>query len=89
LSKCLVKFQDVVEKFREIALALAEDNDGQWSRRCSEVETEVRKRAPDFMELFNAITCVEPETAGPSNNATEVHSSPPSMSPPIIGAENV
>jgi nucleolar pre-ribosomal-associated protein 1 len=38
-----------MEKFREIALALGEDDDGQWSRRCMEVEIEVRKRVPDFM----------------------------------------
>lgn len=49
LSKCLTKFQRVMEKFREIALALGEDDDGQWLKRCSEVETEVRKRLPEFM----------------------------------------
>jgi nucleolar pre-ribosomal-associated protein 1 len=49
LTKCLDKFQHVIDKFHEIALALGEDNDGQWSKRCREVEMEVRKRVPDFM----------------------------------------
>jgi nucleolar pre-ribosomal-associated protein 1 len=49
LSKCLVKFQLVMKKIRQIALVLEEEDDGQWSRRCMEVEAEVRKRVPDFM----------------------------------------
>ena len=49
LSKCLIKFQRVIEKFRDIAVILGEDDDGQWSRRRLEVETEVRKRVPEFM----------------------------------------
>jgi len=49
LSKCLIKFQRVLKKFREIAVMLEEEQDGQWSRRCTEVESEMRKRVPDFM----------------------------------------
>ena len=35
-----------MEKFREIAVALGENEDGQW---LMEVETEVRKKVPEFM----------------------------------------
>ena len=42
LSKCLMKFQRVMEKFRDIALVLGEDDDGQWSKRCAEVKTDGR-----------------------------------------------
>jgi len=52
LSKCLIKFQHVLKKFQEIALKLEEDEDGQWSRRCREVESEMRKRVPDFMVVI-------------------------------------
>ena len=49
LSKCLIKFQRVMEKFRDIGLVLGEDDDGQWSGRRLEVKTKVRKRVPEFM----------------------------------------
>jgi nucleolar pre-ribosomal-associated protein 1 len=40
----------VLEKFREIAGALEEDEeDGQWLKRCRELEKEVRKKIPEFM----------------------------------------
>jgi nucleolar pre-ribosomal-associated protein 1 len=69
LSKCLVKFQHVVEKFREIALTLGEDDGGQWSRRCMEVETEVRKRVPDFMVVvaFGQQTQQAPAKTSPAH----------------------
>ncbi len=40
----------MLEKFREIAGTLDEDEeDGQWLKRCRELEKEVRKRVPEFM----------------------------------------
>ena len=49
LTKCLLKFQEVLDQFRKIAKTLEEDDEGQWSRRCKEIEREVRQRVPDFM----------------------------------------
>jgi len=49
LSKCLVKYRAVDEQFRKIAGALEEDEEeGQWYRRCRELEREVRRRVPEF-----------------------------------------
>ena len=49
LCKCLVKFQTVLSQFREIVTALEEDaEEGQWSKRCRDLERAVRKRVPEF-----------------------------------------
>ncbi|KAF9531008.1 ribosome 60S biogenesis N-terminal-domain-containing protein [Crepidotus variabilis] len=53
LCKCLKKFQAVLEKFRTIAKALEEDEeDGQWTKRCRDIEREVRRRVPDSMVVI-------------------------------------
>lgn len=52
LSKCLVKFGCVLNAFRKVELALEEDGlTGQWSRRRQDLETEVRKRLPEFQVI--------------------------------------
>jgi nucleolar pre-ribosomal-associated protein 1 len=49
LSKCLLKYAEVIRAFQSIARALEEDEDeGQWCRRRQEIEKEARKRVPDF-----------------------------------------
>ncbi|KAF9558394.1 hypothetical protein CPC08DRAFT_639060 [Agrocybe pediades] len=52
LSRCLVKFQTVLDHFRKIAMALEEDEEeGQWNKRCKELERDVRRRVPEFQVL--------------------------------------
>ncbi|TDL17669.1 hypothetical protein BD410DRAFT_754176 [Rickenella mellea] len=52
LTKCLCKFEEVVDRFRTIRNALEEDeSNGQWAKRINEVEQEVRKRLPDFQVI--------------------------------------
>jgi nucleolar pre-ribosomal-associated protein 1 len=49
LSKCLAKYGSVLEHFHRIACALEEDEEeGQWYKRCRELEREVRRRVPEF-----------------------------------------
>lgn len=52
LSRCLVKYQSVYEQFRKIAEALEENEDGQWNKRCRELEREVRRRVPEFQVII-------------------------------------
>ncbi|KAK0490295.1 ribosome 60S biogenesis N-terminal-domain-containing protein [Armillaria novae-zelandiae] len=52
LSKCLIKYRDITKHFRMIADALEEgEADGQWSKRCRELEKEARKRVPEFQVI--------------------------------------
>ncbi|KAK0455710.1 ribosome 60S biogenesis N-terminal-domain-containing protein [Desarmillaria tabescens] len=52
LSKCLMKYRDVTKHFRMIADALEEgEADGQWSKRCRDLEKEARKRVPEFQVI--------------------------------------
>ncbi|KAH9853304.1 ribosome 60S biogenesis N-terminal-domain-containing protein [Lenzites betulinus] len=52
LSKCLLKYQQVVQAFQEVERALEEDEEeGLWTRRRHELEREVRKRMPDFQVI--------------------------------------
>ena len=49
LGRCLTKYRAVVDHFHKIAGALEEDEEeGQWYKRCRELEREVRRRVPDF-----------------------------------------
>lgn len=62
LTKCLMKYDQVLEWFKKVEAALEEDEGagtgfgiddsavggGQWSRRRKEVEREIRKRVPEF-----------------------------------------
>ncbi|KAF8959548.1 ribosome 60S biogenesis N-terminal-domain-containing protein [Flammula alnicola] len=49
LSRCLDKYRAIDEQFRTIAAALEEDEEeGQWYKRCRELEREVRRRVPEF-----------------------------------------
>ena len=49
LAKCLVKFQAVDAELGKVVFALEEDEeDGQWSKRRTELAREVRRRVPDF-----------------------------------------
>lgn len=52
LCKCLMKYHAVRERFLSISKTLGEKEDGQWTRRCGELEREVRKRVPDFMVII-------------------------------------
>lgn len=49
LIKCLMKYDQVLKTFHEIAVALDEDEeDGQWFKRARDLEKEVRRRVPEF-----------------------------------------
>ncbi|KIM48447.1 hypothetical protein M413DRAFT_16355 [Hebeloma cylindrosporum] len=49
LNRCLVKYGAVIEHFQKIAGALEEDvEEGQWYKRCRDLEREVRRRVPEF-----------------------------------------
>lgn len=47
-----MKYHAVHERFLSISKTLGENEDGQWTRRCGELEREVRKRVPDFMVII-------------------------------------
>ncbi|OCH95273.1 hypothetical protein OBBRIDRAFT_767994 [Obba rivulosa] len=51
LTKCLHKYEDVVQAFTAVEHALEEDEEGQWRKRRLETEKEVRKRVPDFQVI--------------------------------------
>lgn len=52
LIKSLCKLEAVLEKFREVAGVLEEDEEeGQWLKRCRDLEKEIRKRIPEFMVI--------------------------------------
>uniref|UniRef100_A0A8H8CE92 Nucleolar pre-ribosomal-associated protein 1 n=1 Tax=Psilocybe cubensis TaxID=181762 RepID=A0A8H8CE92_PSICU len=52
LTRCLVKYQTVKGHFRKIAAVLEEDEEeGQWYKRCRDLERDVRRRVPDFQVL--------------------------------------
>ncbi|KAG6853529.1 hypothetical protein C0991_003449 [Blastosporella zonata] len=82
LAKCLTKYEEVVDAFREVEVALEEsDADGQWSKRRRDLEREVRKRVPDFQvivafsqqkfsEAPPAMTPGAPVPVPPANNPT-------------------
>lgn len=49
LAKCLNKYRTVYEQLHAVAAALEEsEEDGQWNKRCAELEREVRRRVPEF-----------------------------------------
>ncbi|KAF9807927.1 hypothetical protein IEO21_08001 [Rhodonia placenta] len=48
LVKCLRKYDAVLLALDEVENALEEDEEGQWHRRRSELEREIRKRVPEF-----------------------------------------
>lgn len=53
LAKCLAKYHTVYEQLRKVASALEEsEEDGQWNKRCAELEREVRRRVPDFQVII-------------------------------------
>ncbi|KAF9480206.1 hypothetical protein BDN70DRAFT_833085 [Pholiota conissans] len=52
LSRCLVKYHAICQQFRKVAAALEEnEEDGQWNKRCRELEREVRRRVPEFQVI--------------------------------------
>ncbi|KAF8622432.1 hypothetical protein AX15_007016 [Amanita polypyramis BW_CC] len=49
LIKCLMKYDQILQVFRDIATALEEDEEeGQWFKRVRDLEKEVRRRVPEF-----------------------------------------
>ncbi|KDQ65157.1 hypothetical protein JAAARDRAFT_75487 [Jaapia argillacea MUCL 33604] len=73
LSKCLIKYAEVLGVFGQVETALQEDGvDGQWGRRRAEVEREVRRRVPDFQVVvaFSQFKEPPPKTASPGPPAT-------------------
>lgn len=63
LSRCLAKYGAVVEHFHKIAGALEEDEEeGQWYKRCRELEREVRRRVPEF-QVVVAFSQQKPRSA--------------------------
>ena len=63
LSRCLAKYGSVLEHFHRIAGALEEDEEeGQWYKRCRELEREVRRRVPEF-QVVVAFSQQKPRSA--------------------------
>lgn len=59
-----MKYQTVQDRFRKIAAVLEEDQEeGQWYKRCRELERDVRRRVPDFQVLvaFSQQKLVDPK----------------------------
>ncbi|KAI0075408.1 hypothetical protein K474DRAFT_1664265 [Panus rudis PR-1116 ss-1] len=52
LAKCLSKYLDVVGTLASIQKSLEEDDTGQWAKRRTEVEREVRRRVPDLQVVL-------------------------------------
>ncbi|KJA21610.1 hypothetical protein HYPSUDRAFT_87850 [Hypholoma sublateritium FD-334 SS-4] len=53
LAKCLNKYRAVYEQLRSVASALEEsEEDGQWNKRCAELDREVRRRVPEFQVII-------------------------------------
>ncbi|KLO07343.1 hypothetical protein SCHPADRAFT_652933 [Schizopora paradoxa] len=53
LAKCLQKCEAVLTALHKVHVALEEDEfSGQWSKRHQEVQSEVRKRLPDFQVII-------------------------------------
>ena len=49
LTKCLTKYDRILQAFRDIAIALEEnEEEGQWFKRIKDLEKEVRRRVPEF-----------------------------------------
>ena len=65
LAKCLLKYAEVVRVFRGISSSLGEDDDGQWCKRLTEMERELRKRVPDF-QVVVAFAQQTANEAGPA-----------------------
>ncbi|KAF8505077.1 ribosome 60S biogenesis N-terminal-domain-containing protein, partial [Hysterangium stoloniferum] len=67
LSKCLVKFNQVLRVFHDTADKLQEDREaGLWSKRTREVETEIEKRVPDFMVIIAMVQQKQPQSGEPN-----------------------
>lgn len=63
LSRCLAKYGAAVEHFRKVAGALEEnEEEGQWYKRCRELEREVRRRVPEF-QVVVAFSQQKPRSA--------------------------
>ncbi|KAI8984871.1 ribosome 60S biogenesis N-terminal-domain-containing protein [Trametes punicea] len=70
LAKCLLKFEQVLNAFREVERALEEnEEEGLWARRRREVEREVRKRIPDFQVIVGFSQRINE----PSRSSSEGH----------------
>lgn len=52
LGKCLQKYGSVVSAFRALANALEEEEDGQWMQAVVALETEARRRVPEFQVVI-------------------------------------
>jgi nucleolar pre-ribosomal-associated protein 1 len=49
LTKCLMKYDQVLQTFRGVAAELEEDEEeGEWFKRIRDLEKEVRRRVPEF-----------------------------------------
>jgi nucleolar pre-ribosomal-associated protein 1 len=78
LAKCLIKYENVVRIFQEVAQSLEEDeDDGQWCKRQKEVATEMRRRIPDFQVIVGFLqqrvsdgSTSDPKSSQPKVNAT-------------------
>jgi nucleolar pre-ribosomal-associated protein 1 len=72
LARCLVKYHSVCDQFHKVAMALEEnEEDGQWNKRCRELEREVRRRVPEFQVV---IGFSQQKHTGPLNqiNSTKI-----------------
>ncbi|KAF8185167.1 ribosome 60S biogenesis N-terminal-domain-containing protein [Pholiota molesta] len=72
LARCLVKYHSVCDQFHKVAMSLEEnEEDGQWNKRCRELEREVRRRVPEFQVV---IGFSQQKHTGPLNqvNSTKI-----------------
>jgi nucleolar pre-ribosomal-associated protein 1 len=68
LSKCLLKFRDVVKELQVASESLEEsEEDGQWAVRKRELESEIRRRCPDFGVIVAFAQQSSQEESGSSN----------------------
>lgn len=71
MTKCLIKYDQVLQTFRKVAAELEEDEaEGQWFRRIRDLEREVRRRVPEFQVVvaFQHGSVHDAAAAANSNN---------------------
>ncbi|KAK2459367.1 hypothetical protein APHAL10511_008611 [Amanita phalloides] len=75
LTKCLMKYDQILHTFREITAVLEEDSEeGQWYKRIRDLEKEVRRRVPEFQVVvaFSQHASAVPDTTAASKtNASQ------------------
>jgi nucleolar pre-ribosomal-associated protein 1 len=72
LAKCLVKLEETLRIFSDVAKALGEDEEGQWMTRQHELEHEARRRVPEFQVVvaYSQLSAI-PEEVDSGSNTTK------------------